>query len=155
VSVSKYISSVAVAALLLLPVATYAEEHSHEEPKDPIVAYRTNVMRSIGANAADLGAILARKVDYDENIALHAEAMSLGAKAALKAFATKQPGGTAKPDIWNNWKDFSDRLVTLDNAAADIAKSAREGGATAAGPKVAALFRSGICKDCHDKYRTK
>ena len=139
-----------LAAVLVMPIAAGAQEK--EAAKDPVVAYRTEVMKSMGAQAAALGAIMQKKVAYDQNIGLHAESIAIAAREALKAFETKQLGGTAKPEVWDNWKDFSDRLKALDVAATEVAKLAKEGGAAAAQPKVMAMF---TCKGCHDTYRTK
>jgi cytochrome c556 len=144
------LTALSLATALALPLAAAAQEK--EPPKDPVIAYRTEVMKSLGANAAALGAIMQKKVAYDQNIAIHAEAISLGARAALKAFEPKLAGGTAKAEIWDNWKDFSDRLKALDAAAADVAKTARDSGPAAAQPKVMPMF---TCKGCHDTYRTK
>jgi len=117
-----------------------------------VINYRQNVMKSIGANAGALGAIMQNKVAHAENLALHAEAISIGAQAALRAFEDEVVGGTAKADIWENWQDFSDRFNALATAAAAVAEAAREGGMAAAGPKLGAML---ICKACHDDYRTE
>ncbi len=127
-------------------------DERRDEPRDPAIAYRTHVMKSMSEQAAALGQIMQKKVPYEQNIALHAEAISLGAREALKAFEPKVIGGTAKPEVWDNWKDFSDRLKALDAAASEVAKLARDDGAAAAQPKVLGML---TCKSCHDKYRTK
>jgi len=117
-----------------------------------VINYRQNIMKSIGANAGALGAIMQNKVSHAENLALHAEAISIGAQAALKAFEDEVVGGTAKAEVWENWKDFSDRFNALAIGAAAVAEAAREGGMAAAGPKLGAML---VCKACHDIYRTK
>ncbi len=57
----------------------------------------------------------------------------------------------ALPLIWENKPDFNDKVLAMQQAAAELATVA-EGGDTAA---IATAFQStgGKCKDCHDKYR--
>ena len=142
------VSGIAFAAALILPLVTVRA--AEEAPKDPTVEYRSQVMKSLGAQAAGLGMIMQKKVSYDANLALHAEMISLGAREALKAFEAKVPGGSAKPELWDNWKDFSDRLKALDTAASELAKAAKAGPVEP--PKVLAAL---TCKGCHDLYKTK
>lgn len=134
------------AALIATPVAAQAQSLN----QDPIIAYRVEVMKTLGAQAAALGAIMQKKVPFDQNVALHAEAISLGAREALKAFEPKQPGGAAKADLWDHWADVSARFKALDTAAADIAKQAKAGPVD---PKTVLAALS--CKSCHDIYRNK
>ena len=134
------------AALFAMPLTAQAQTVT----QDPIIAYRVEVMKTMGAQAAALGAIMQKKVPFDQNIALHAEAISLGAREALKAFEPKQPGGAARPELWDHWADVAARFKALDIAAADVAKQAKAGPVD---PKkvLAAL----TCKSCHDIYRNK
>ena len=62
------------------------------------------------------------------------------------------PGGDARPGIWTDWNDFAKRLDDLAAATADLAKTAKEGSAAAAAPKVETAL---ACKSCHDTYREK
>ncbi len=134
-------------ALLAVPMSARAQGGLAQ---DPIVAYRVEVMKSLGTQAAALGAIMQKKVPFDQNIALHAEAISLGAREALKAFEPKQPGGASRPELWDHWADVSARFKALDAAAADIAKQAKAGPVD---PKT--LLAALTCKSCHDLYRIR
>ena len=148
-SLKQMIGGLTLAAAIALPIAVSAQPPA-EAPKDPVLAYRSAVMKSMGDNSAAMGAILQKKVAYDQNLALHLQGISLGAKAALKAFEPKMVGGTAKEDVWTNWADFSARLTKL---AADTDALAKKAAAGPLDPKdvMAALS----CKSCHDTYRTK
>ena len=142
------IGGLSLAAVMTLPLAASAQ--APEAPKDPVLAYRSAVMKSLGDNVAAMGAILQKRVPYDQNIALHLEGISLGAKAALKGFENKMVGGTAKEEIWTNWKDFSERLTALSTTADALAKKAKAGPVD---PKE--VMGALTCKSCHDTYRTK
>jgi cytochrome c556 len=147
-------AALSVAALLSVSFTTAGAQQPPEDDrtKDPAVLYRELVMRGVGANAAAIGLIMQKKVPQDENLAMHAEAIALGAHEALKAFEPKVQGGTSKPDIWDNWQDFADRLKALETSATEVADLAKQGGVAAAQPKILDMLS---CKSCHDKYRTK
>jgi cytochrome c556 len=121
------------------------------ENKD-IIDYRINIMKTLGEQSGALGKIVQGKVDSVDNVAAHAETIALNAAAARKAFEPKVVGGTSTAAVWDNWKDFNDRFIALENAAKEVATAAKAGGLDAAKPKLAGLF---TCKSCHDIYRTK
>jgi cytochrome c556 len=148
-----FLQFLALPAVLLMLAAPLAGARAADdtENQDPPVQYRIDVMKGISYNAAGIGVVLRYKLPQTQNIALHADAIAIGARAALTAFAPKVAGGVAKPNVWENWKDFSDRLTKLAAAADDVAASARAGGADPA--KINTMF--GMCKNCHDEYRKK
>lgn len=121
------------------------------EDKD-VIDYRQNVMKTLGAHAPAFVAIMQGKVSYDDNLALHADAIAAASDAALLAFKQDLPGGTAAANIWTDWDDFEGRFMALSVAAKDVAAAARSGGKAAVAPKMRGLF---ICKSCHDKFRTE
>ena len=57
----------------------------------------------------------------------------------------------ALPEIWQNGSDFNDKIVAMQDAAAQLNTVAQGGDVT----EIAAAFQTtgGKCKDCHDKYR--
>lgn len=117
-----------------------------------VIDYRQNLMKSLGAHAAALGAIAQNKVPYGDNLAYHADGIAAAADAALLAFDQELPGGTAAANIWENKDDFNERFGALSAAAKEVAAAARSGGMAEAGPKMGGLF---TCKSCHDIYRTE
>jgi cytochrome c556 len=133
---------------LIVPAAAADMENT-----DPTVQYRVNVMRGISANAAAIGLTIRNDLPQTQNLALHAGAIALDARAALTAFGPKVPDGVAKPEVWDNWKDFADRLNKLATAADEVAQAARDGGVDAAKPKLDIMLP--MCKSCHDTYRKK
>ena len=59
----------------------------------------------------------------------------------------------AKPEIWQNQRDFAAKLVAFQRAAAAFNASAASGDMGAAKARYADL--GGTCKACHDSYRSE
>jgi cytochrome c556 len=59
----------------------------------------------------------------------------------------------AKPDIWQNPKDFADKLSAFQRAAAAFNAVTTRGDVDAMKTRYADL--GGACKACHDKYRSE
>lgn len=57
----------------------------------------------------------------------------------------------AKPEIWQNPKDFAAKLVAFQRAAAAFNTAAASGDMNAAKARYSDL--GGTCKSCHDSYR--
>ncbi|MEQ9448904.1 MAG: cytochrome c, partial [Rhodospirillaceae bacterium] len=74
-----------------------------------VIDYRKQVMKAKDAQAQAIGWILTGTVPPD-NIAGHFESLLLATRQARKAFEPEVPGGRARPEIWENWDDFSGRL---------------------------------------------
>jgi cytochrome c556 len=131
-------------AVLITSTASSAARADDQD----VIDYREHIMKTVGEQVAAIGQILQQKAPA-ENFATHAQILAITAGTAKKAFEQKVPGGEAKPEVWAQWPDFSKRLDELTAATADLARIAKTGGVTAAGPKVQTL----PCKSCHDTYR--
>ena len=142
---SQFAVRLAVAAFAALPFAAQASD-----PTD-IIDYRKHVMKTLGEQAAAMQATLQGKAPA-ENFVLHTQVLAVAASQALVAFKEKVEGGGSKPDVWAKWPDFEKRMKELAANTADLAKTAKEGGAAAAQPKLASAL---TCKGCHDLYREK
>jgi cytochrome c556 len=59
----------------------------------------------------------------------------------------------AKPEIWQNSKDFSAKLAAFQKAAQALNAAASSGDVSATKARFADL--GGTCKACHDKYRAE
>jgi cytochrome c556 len=134
----------------LLLVAVTASTSARADDQD-VIDYREHVMKTMGEQAAAIGQILQQKAPA-ENFAIHVQILAITAATAKKAFEPKVPGGESKPDVWARWTDFAKRLDDLTAATAELASTAKNGGAAAAGPKVQSAL---TCKSCHDIYRTE
>jgi cytochrome c556 len=126
----------------LLPSAIAADDKE-------IIEYRQHIMNALNAQAAALGEIMSYAIP-DDNAVAHFQAIALTAKAALKAFEPKVQGGEAKPDVWNNWADFSKRMNDFVQNSEEVAKLGASQGKEAAMQRVLDALP---CKSCHDVYR--
>lgn len=113
------------------------------------ILYRQHVMNSIDAQSAALGQILSTEIP-DTNLTSHLEVLALIAAGSLKAFEPKAPGGASKPQVWDQWPDFSKRMDEFAHKTAAAAETARQQGVDAALPGIMAALS---CKGCHDVYR--
>jgi cytochrome c556 len=115
------------------------------------IDYRQLVMKQLDAEAAALGMMVSGQIPPDA-LALEAKSIANGAKAALKAFEPKVPGGQAKPEVWSKWDDFSKRMETFAKKSEEMAKVAETGDVA----KVSEMMVPALpCKECHEVYRNK
>jgi cytochrome c556 len=141
----KRLSALAV-SLALVGLVSAAESARGDD--DDVIDYRKHIMTTMGEQVAILDMILEKRAPA-EDLAIHAQILAVTASTAKMAFEQEIQGGRAKPDVWAKWSDFEKRMDALVAATADLAKSAKGGGAAAVGPKMQAL----TCKSCHDAYR--
>ncbi len=115
--------------------------------------------------------VKARKDGFDANKKAMGEIKALldgsaldpvaGVAQRVGAFATRIPslfpagsdkGETkAKPEIWADFGDFSNKAKAFETAAKELETAAAAGDKAAARQSFAAL--GGTCKACHDRYR--
>ena len=124
------------------------------EEKD-YIKYRQAIMKMNGGQISAAFAILKGKVPYEEDLVTFAMGLDQTAKVLPNAFKTKTSGGKtrAKPGIWENPEDFSQKISDFQKATADFLAAARSGGIEAARAKAGAL--GDACTACHKKYRAK
>lgn len=115
------------------------------------IRYRQHLMNSIDAQSAALGQILSMEIP-NTNLTSHLEVLALIAAGSLKAFEPKVPGGGSKPQVWNQWPDFSKRMDVFAHKTAQAADIAKRQGVDAALPGIMGAL---TCKECHDTYRQK
>jgi cytochrome c556 len=137
-----------MASGLAIVIALTASPSVHADDQD-VIDYRRHIMKTMGEEAAIVGMMMQHKVPAAD-FATHVQALATAAATAKKAFEPKVPGGDSKPDVWAQWPDFAKRLDALVADTDGLAKTAKEGGMAAAGPKVQTAL---TCKGCHDDYR--
>jgi cytochrome c556 len=138
--------AVALGVVMLLPMVGHADDK--DKDKD-VMEYRQHIMKSLEQQTAALGQILSG-AGPAENTVAHMQALALTASIALESFKPKVPGGAAKPEVWNDWADFSKRMKEFADKSAEMAKIGREQGADQAALHVIEALP---CKGCHDVYR--
>jgi len=137
------------AALALSATANAATE------AEKAVEYRKSVFHVMGHNFHPMAEMVKGKIDFDaEEFATRAERVAQLSHMPLEGFkeGTADVGGSeAKAKIWDNWDDFQDKLTTLQEKSAELAKVAEGGDMEAIAPKFKAVGKA--CKSCHDDYK--
>jgi cytochrome c556 len=133
-------------ALLAICLPTVASADDQD-----VIDYREHIMKTLEEQSAAMGMILSTAVPGDNTVS-HLQAIALTAQVALKSFEPKVLGGEAKPEVWNNWADFSKRMNEFSKNTALVAAQAKEKGSD--DPALADKVVDALsCKSCHDAYR--
>lgn len=139
-------SAVALTAGTALPVSADDEN---------AIKYRQSVMKAVGGHMGGAVAIVKGQVPYKDDLVAHATGLNDMAHVAANAFKEKTQGGDtrAKPEIWTDAAEFSEKIEDLKQATAAFLAAASSGGPEAAGAKLGAV--GDACKGCHKKFRAK
>ena len=138
-------------ALLLVATLTIVYQQAGRADDQDVIDYRQLIMKQLDAESQALGMMVSGQIPPD-SLALEAKSIANAAKAALKAFEPKVPGGESKPDVWSHWEDFSKRMQAFARDSEEMAKVAESGNVA----KVTELMITALpCKECHDTYRNK
>ncbi len=121
-----------------------------KEEADGIIFERQQIMLQLEKDADTMGKIAAGILPPDK-MPETAEAIAKGAKDSLAAFQDKVPGGRTKPEAWQNWADFNQRLEAFARNAETMAQAAKSKDVVAV---TSTLGDALPCKQCHDVYRT-
>jgi cytochrome c556 len=140
----------------LIGTALWAHGGDAKTPGELAVRYRHALYTAIGWNIGQMRGLLdAKETDFDRaRFRRHAEHVAALAPLLPEAFPADSnlPGKTAaKPAVWSDSADFTQRLQTFASSAQSLAQLAASGSQTQLGPAFKDL--TGQCKGCHDKYR--
>lgn len=115
------------------------------------IDYRHHTMEAIGGHMQALFDILRGKVPHEDQIPVHAAALSSLAQITPTLFPPGSGDGKteALPAIWENPEDFAERLDAFTEAAAGLHDATQSGDGVAK----AAQNLGQSCKGCHDSYR--
>ena len=127
------LNSKGVSLLALITLASTGASGSEGD-----VDYRHYAMEAVG-------------VPHSEHLSLHANAIADMARIAPVLFPEGSQGREALPAIWEQPKDFAERLDEFHSAAEAFKNAAASGDPAMIGSAIGALGQS--CKDCHDSYR--
>jgi len=140
--------SCALAIAALLPAAHAENKPAQASDKD-VIEYREHIMHALDEQAAILGLVVSGLIPAD-NVTAHLDTIAMLASVALKSFEPNVAGGEARPEVWKNWPDFSQRMNEFAQKTANAAKLAHtEGPETAMFTMLDAMG----CKGCHEQYR--
>jgi cytochrome c556 len=117
--------------------------------------YRQGVMNVFNWNMKSMGDMLKGKKFFDAAaFARHAEDLAKAASLdLLPGFPPDSDQGEtgARPDIWFDFEDFSQKLEDLRSATRILRETAGSGDKTAMGKAFGKTGKS--CKACHDSYK--
>ncbi|MEH6591536.1 MAG: cytochrome c [Halioglobus sp.] len=153
--ISRTKSILAVAGLsitLLSPLAV-----SHFDDKEVPQSYRQSFFTLMAMNFGPMVAMMKGEIPWDQS-AFEAYANDLAAVANLNLIRGFPEGShtgktRAKPAIWDNLEDFSQKNDDLRAATADLAAAAATGDRAAIGEQFKRT--GGACKSCHDDYKSE
>lgn len=136
--------------LALMALGTSALAHSGV--KNPAVKARMDAMSEIGAATKTLGQMAKGAIPFDREASRQAAATIARAAqqtpALFESYET-DPKSEARPEIWEDFPDFTAKSRELEEIAASFATSIE--GAPDVDTAVRALGAS--CKACHERYR--
>jgi cytochrome c556 len=147
-SIRSFRRSAKLALAVVLPLAPLSTVHGQAE--DPVMA-RQLIMQALDDDAEALGNIAAR-ITPPTKMAEHARNIAKHAKESYESFKPNAPGGSAKPEIWTNWADYSKRMESFIANSEKMAKIAETGDVNAV---TEVMVDAMPCKSCHDVYRAK
>lgn len=152
----KHRSKIIVSAAMLLigigNIAHAADTMSAEE----IVKYRQSVMLSQRGHMAAAAAIIQGKVDFKDQLMVHAKALEGTTKDLTSLFPdrTSDIGETkALKEVWTNKDEFRKRAKDAQQKAAALAQAVSTGDSMSYGERLKDL--SETCKACHKDFRKK
>ena len=136
-------------ALMALMVPSYAAE------SEDIIKYRISVMEAYGGHMSAASRIVRGKVDFTDQLQLHADSMKDLAGTVDKLFPEDSDFGDtrAKEEVWSKAKEFAQSTRDNQQAAADFSSSVAGGDKAA----IVASFKklADSCKSCHEEFRTE
>ncbi|HZF27471.1 MAG TPA: cytochrome c [Steroidobacteraceae bacterium] len=150
------ISAAAIAALAMYSIASLAQEKPPSKAEQAI-KYRQSVYKVILWNFGPMAGMAQGKVPYDAaDFSKRAERVANMAPMLLEGYPPESGTGAptrAKPEIWQNFDEFTKLMHNMQDKAAALANVAKEGNLDKSRAAVGEL--SDACKACHDKYRAE
>lgn len=144
-SSTRILKIVLAVALPLIPLSAV-----RGQADDPVLG-RQLIMQALEDDAEALG-MIAAGITPPTKMAEHARNLAQHAKESFESFKPEAPGGSAKPEIWSNWADYSKRMEAFVANSEKMATVAETGNVNA----VTELMVDAMpCKGCHDVYRAK
>ncbi|MCB1858503.1 MAG: cytochrome c [Gammaproteobacteria bacterium] len=148
--------SIITAALLVAGLgAGSASTWATERPGHAAFEYRESIMTVFKWYLGPMAGMAKGKIPYDQASFQH-NAKELAKAASLDVLSGFPEGSIdedseAKPEIWQNWKKFEDKLEALRTESAKLAEIAAGGDQQAT---VEQFKRTaGTCGGCHDDFR--
>jgi cytochrome c556 len=122
-----------------------------------VIAYRQSVFRVIRWNVGYLAEMASGRADWNSaEFSRRAARVAALARQLDEAFAPGSDTGAytdAKPEIWTEPDQFSERLRAFQTEARTLARTARADDTDATKAQFSKTIST--CKACHDRYRAE
>ena len=147
----KTILTVSLSAAIALPAL------AHIERSEPLQSLRQSYFALVGMTFGPMADMVKGKIDWDE-ATFQRWASDLAALSTVQVERGFAPGSEqgktrAKPEIWLDMEDFSEKLANFRQEAAVLSEVAMAGDRAAIGEQLGKT--GGTCKACHDDYKSK
>ena len=144
-------SAATLTALLAIPAV------AHIERSEPIQSLRQSYFALVGMTFGPMADMVKGKIDWDE-ATFQRWASDLAVLSTVQVERGFAPGSEqgktrAKPEIWLDMEDFSEKLANFRQEAAVLSEVAMAGDRAAIGEQLGKT--GGTCKACHDDYKSK
>jgi cytochrome c556 len=145
-------SMIVTASLVIGVAAGCATRSASKMGSGDVVADRQRLMKSVGANWADIQA--KAKASNIEGVAVNAEVLALYSQQITSLF----PAGSgtekskAKPEVWQKWPEFEAAAKNLGTQAEKLRDAARAKNEQLTQDLVKDFGRQG-CGTCHTPFR--
>ena len=150
------IASAATIGFAVYSLVGIAQERPQTK-EEQAIKYRQSVYKVILWNFGPMAGMAQGKVPYDAtDFAKRAQRVATMAPMLLEGYPPGSGTGAptrAKPEIWDNFDEFSKLMHAMVDKAAALADVAKEGNLEKSRAAVGEL--GDACKACHDKYRAK
>lgn len=146
-------ASIIVTASLVIGVAAgCATQSASKTGSGDVVADRQRLMKSVGANWADIQA--KAKAGNIESVAVNAEALALYSQhiPALFPAGSGTEKSKAKPEVWQKWPEFEAAAKNLEVQAEKLRDAARAKNEQLTQDLVKDFGRQ-ACGTCHTPFR--
>ncbi len=126
-----------------------------QEDPEAVIKYRQGVMKAQGGHMAAMAQIVRGKVDYADQLKVHAQALNSIADNIDALFPEGSDFGEteAKAEIWDNWDKFKESANNASQKAQTFLKTVESGSKEDIGKQFKELGQA--CKSCHKKFRTE
>ena len=144
-------SAATLTALLAIPAV------AHIERSEPIQSLRQSYFALVGMTFGPMADMVKGKIDWDD-ATFQRWASDLAALSTVQVERGFAPGSEqgktrAKPEIWLDMEDFSEKLANFRQEAAVLSEVAMAGDRAAIGEQLGKT--GGTCKACHDNYKSR
>ena len=147
----RILSAATLTALLAIPAV------AHIERSEPVQSLRQSYFALVGMTFGPMADMVKGKIDWD-GATFQRWASDLAALSTVQVERGFAPGSEqgktrAKPEIWLDMDDFSEKLANFRQEAAVLSEVAMAGDRAAIGEQLGKT--GGTCKACHDDYKSK